>query len=528
MLLYCHEHSELSPGARYTIEFMLDSLGFFYQWTTRAHEGPALTYAAAAPSDKALYLPARFRLEDLHKNQLSWHSIEILGKSIPVLGLKQTGQDADRVPFDIVATIYFHLARVEECNYRHPDDVDRNVAKMHLYNVDRFRIAVVDYLLAWFAQFVEQYFERQKIFFIRKAPYPGNKKYAIAITHDVDFVTAINPIKHKLLHWMSGLGLKSKADLRRLEEQNQQVWPFNRLLDFYGRKGWRATFNFIPRLTEGLHMRYYLGSKRMKELLRQLVQKGHEVALHPSRYAFEHKGRYMREKKKLEKLSGVNVTGMRHHYLRTLFPEIWKIADKTGLSYDSTMALRRSTGFRAGTSYPFRGFDHLTQSPLKCVEFPTLFFEESLPEMGQNHTAAEAEIKQLKEEVKKLGGIYTVLWHTNLIYSVEHFGRIWNFITDLIDDKSAFLAPLNEHLDWLHFRNGVNMEMAKDNQNGFEAVFTNPGRQYSLALIMPKAVKRIWINGEEQKLQNGTVEIFAGRDQQKVIVKTEVVDDPTD
>jgi peptidoglycan/xylan/chitin deacetylase (PgdA/CDA1 family) len=159
-----------------------------------------------------------------------------------------------------------------------------------------------------------------------------------------------------------------------MDLEDRKIWAFDRLTAFYRKRKLNASFFFIARYMEGRHFRYRIRSRAFRKLLHLLHHEGHEIGLHPSRFAFEHPARYPREKARLEHTLGSPVTGMRQHYLRCLFPQIWETAHAMGLLYDTSLGYRRYHGFRAGTSHPFPTFDHRSGTMLNTYAFPLNFF----------------------------------------------------------------------------------------------------------------------------------------------------------
>ena len=227
----------------------------------------------------------------------------------------------------------------------------------------------------------------------------------------------------------------------------------------------------------------------MKRLLTQLKSDEHEISFHPSRYAFENPDRYLKEKKKLEIVSGLSISGVRHHYLRCLFPQIWQIAAQLNLKYDSGMIHRRNAGFRAGTCFPFETFDHRNQKQYDIIEFPITFFENALPEKATDLEASKDTIKQLLEIVKKQGGFFNILWHSNNIYQPEVYAKLWEYTIRLIRDENVFNTPLMEHYKWQKLREKISIKSYENSEEGFLLKITIPAGMKKFSLHVPAKFK---------------------------------------
>ena len=135
-----------------------------------------------------------------------------------------------------------------------------------------------------------------------------------------------------------------------IDQAEKRLWIFDKLALDYQQRNIKATFFFLAKRLENRSYRYNIGTKKYRRLLYDLHNQKHEVALHSSRFAFNKKGRYLKEKRVLEKMLQKAVVGLRQHYIRCLFPEVWRMASKSHLLYDSSLIYRRMSGFRAGTS----------------------------------------------------------------------------------------------------------------------------------------------------------------------------------
>lgn len=513
MIIQCLDNSESITAVKYTLNFILENCGIFFRWTTDPSD-KFLTICYSndheLQTNNKILLPKYIDLETIHQDQLHWNNYKIDGTDIPVLGLKKDNEAI--IPFDIIASIYFHLACIEELNYKHPDDVSRSIEKRLLFNYDKFKSPVVDILVKWFVNVIKLNFPENLI--ILKSQYPNNEPFGIAITHDVDFITAFHPLKFAGYKILSLCRLINRKKYNELQKRHNDKWPFKELLEFYSENNIKATFNFIARYTENLHFRYRIASRRMKKLFNLLTHQGHEIGLHPSRYIFENISRFKKEKLKLEKLSRNKIYGMRHHYLRTLFPFIWALADKFQIAYDSTMAFRDYAGFRAGTSLPFNGFDHLNQKQLNCVEFPTVFFESSLA--THNPDQSLNEIKKILSAIKANTGMATILWHTNNMNEPGNYHKIWDQLIEIIRSSNGYIATLKKHLEWIYFRNNIQItDIGQDNDLTRISILKPDGFSLFSLNIQSEILK---IENAEFEIQNETTVLKSKSSEQKIIL----------
>lgn len=491
MRLLCLKNEFVTNAVKYSIDHILNQLGYFYDWI----EDPASVTDSDlliiyGPTDilqnergNTIHLPRLKILEELSAENIDWQETYINKHTIPVLGLLPKAALKPKTYFcDLAANIYFHLARLEERDVKHPDQLDdQRIGKSILRKYGNFTLPVADMLIADFGQFIEQAVPGEH-FLIRKAAFPEGEDFGLAITHDVDRIAAFHRPTKLLLKILNKFGFHKKHSNAEMDQADQASWAFDRLLPFYLERQIKATFFFISRWREGTHFRYLLKQKRMLQLFETLKKNGHEIALHPSRYAFEHPKRYLKEKQRLEKSSGFSIRGMRHHYLRGLFPQLWQKAADLELKYDATLIHRHHSGFRSATCNPFIAFDHEKQELLPVQAFPTAFFENTLPKTGQDVDASLKTIRILLEQTKKHQGLFTILWHTNNIYYNEPYPQLWQHILQLLENENAFSATLYEHQQWFVQRKKIRLTQ-EDNELHIEI----PQGLEKFSLLFPHA-----------------------------------------
>ncbi|HKP16922.1 MAG TPA: polysaccharide deacetylase family protein [Gaiellaceae bacterium] len=188
---------------------------------------------------------------------------------------------------------------------------------------------------------------------------------------------------------------------------------FDLLMDESERRGLRAAFYFIPDDAP-----YSLDEPRIRELLRRIHLRGHEIGYHASYHAFQDAERTQREFERLLavcRAEGIKQDhwGGRHHFLRWE-PATWAAWEEAGLAYDSTVGFTNRPGFRAGACFEYPVFDlharrelRLHERPLVLMDTPTLDRQE-LPDEELVHL-----IDRLRDQCRRYRGDFTVLWHNN-------------------------------------------------------------------------------------------------------------------
>ena len=511
MKIICLASEMVIPAVRYSLEFILNSNGYFFEWKNEPEPGNLhITYGTSIipeiSAESQINLPSHYTLDMLHRTKILWQEIKIGGRTIPVITNKSSDPE---IPFDLLATVFYHLTRVEESEYSNPDDVDIQMSNHCLFKYGQFKIPVVDVLCRWFYDLLAS----KKVPLLRKAVFPSGEQCGVAVTHDIDRLFTINPIKRYFKMVTRVRAMDNSAYMR----------IFEKLVSDYKRSDIKATFFFLAKKMENKSYRYRINNKKLRELLRFLNRNNHEVALHSSRYAFDNNKRYMKEKKRLENGLGQKVEGLRQHYIRCLFPGIWRIAAAADFSYNSSLVYRRMSGFRAGTSHPFRCFDHMGGEEIPVVECPVLFFENTLPHDGKDVDKSLSEIRELFDEVNEYQGVLVALWHQDNIYDNGVYQEIWHTFLELLANKYIYIATLKEQVDWYILRNKITMESFEEKKGRWSVTLDIPEGIKKLTLILPEEFDRVNVaeNAFEYQCKGTRLFINTGGQARKLIVYLE-------
>jgi hypothetical protein len=499
MKIFCLLNQYTNPAVCYTLEFILNTCGYFYQWISQPiSQGTLIIYGDCETVMKTgthcVHIPCGYDLAVLPTSSLTWQEIKLQGLKIPVLSLPDSNHE---IPFDLLATIYFHLARIEELSYTNPEEVDKNVAKQVLYRYGQFKVPVVDVLCDWFAAILDN----NSPPVLRKAIYPSGQCCGVALTHDVDRLHAANPFKKWLFKQGNRFRKDSKIRNEVLDQADRRLWVFDRLLMDYQQNQYIATFFFLAKKMEGISYRYNIRSKKINELVAWLKRSNFEIALHASRYAFADRKRYAAEKAVLGGISGSAIAGLRQHYIRCLFPEVWRIAADIGFLYDASLVHRRMSGFRGGTAHPFYCFDHDRKMVLPLIECATSFFENTLPDEGADLEKSCTEIAQLFGRIKRYRGLMVALWHQHNIYENPPYPEIWQTFISAIDHTKMYINTLAEQAKWYDHRNKIVLTDILAQKHGWRLIVELPPGLSTFSLILPEGYKRVVIKDQKINYQ---------------------------
>lgn len=160
-------------------------------------------------------------------------------------------------------------------------------------------------------------------------------------------------------------------------------------------------------------------NKRLQQLVRQTAGR-FQTGLHPSYKAGQEEaaGPTLKEKKRMEKITGSPVTHSRQHYLLLQFPHTYRKLLEAGITSDYSMGYPEVTGFRAGTATPFFFYDLEKEEITPLRIHPFLAMDVTLRQY-QRLSAGEAIdlLTSLLQEVHSTGGVYTTIWHNESLHN---------------------------------------------------------------------------------------------------------------
>lgn len=313
---------------------------------------------------------------------------------------------------DVFASTFFMLTRWEEYTDQERDEHGRFPAT---------------HALAWRAGFldrpvVNEYANLLWQLLLRlgwQAPRP-ERAFRLQISHDVDH-PQLWPTPAARLRTLGG------SLLRRHQPREALFWlkkhffrrqdpydTFDELMDLAEQTGQPAHFNFLGERPKGSDAWYALNAPFVQNLLQKITARGHVVGFHPSYEAYDDPVAFSRELESVRRVSGQAVTSGRQHLLRFSPPYTWQRWADAGLDWDSSAGYSEAPGFRAGICDTYPVFNFLTRQQLPLREKPLVAMDVTMA-LHQKLTPAQAteQLEQLRREVRKHQGEFTLLWHNS-------------------------------------------------------------------------------------------------------------------
>ncbi|MNJ50544.1 hypothetical protein D3C77_458190 [compost metagenome] len=173
---------------------------------------------------------------------------------------------------------------------------------------------------------------------------------------------------------------------------------------------------------------YEIEHPAIRELLRSIHQRGHEIGLHPSYNTYLSPAGVKREADRLRKVceeEGVvqQTWGGRMHFLRWRHPVTLNAWEEALMRYDSTLGYAEVPGFRCGTCHEYPAFDAVEQKQLQLRIRPLVVMDVTLTSdsylgLGVGDQAL-ALVEELKAACRAVGGQFTLLWHNSNLLTRE-------------------------------------------------------------------------------------------------------------
>jgi hypothetical protein len=275
--------------------------------------------------------------------------------------------------------------------------------------------------------------------------WPNSKKFAVCISHDIDFLYKTNSFKGSIKKFVKRPSLQGITEIgtRRAPYRNISI---ERLVDYFLKREIRTSFYLLALNKEAVDFNYTL--EEIQESLDLLLSNQFEIGLHGGLYtAFNSIERLREERCYLEKFTHQKTIGFRSQWLKFRFPDTFKNLVEDGFLYDSSIAYPDMPGFRNGMCYPFRLVFPGESVFSKLLELPLNFMDVT----GSSYLGLGAEDylrlgKQILNTTEDFGGVFTILWHNN-----NFEGNLYPVFDELVSTairKDAWFAPASEITRW--------------------------------------------------------------------------------
>jgi hypothetical protein len=336
-----------------------------------------------------------------------------------------------KINYDIFGFIYWTLNRVEEYKNNKYDKHQRfKIEETYSMKNGYYERPVVDEWFDILKQITKKLWNDIEI---------NKKNFTLWVSHDVDrpsrysFTTIPQLIRRMGGDIVKNRNIKNAImgplirnypsfEINRLDPWNKFEW----LMSISEKYNLKSTFFFMTGKTDNKYDGdYEITDERINYLIKLIMERKHEIGLHPSYNSYLSKDKLINESQKFinecGKYNNIDKWGTRMHYLRWKQPETLELLDSIGVTYDSSMAFEQNTGFRCGTSHEYTAFSCLNDRILKIRVRPLIVMEEQITEnmgLGLGEKAYDKFI-EMKDICRKFNGEYSMLWHNSYLDNRE-------------------------------------------------------------------------------------------------------------
>jgi hypothetical protein len=298
------------------------------------------------------------------------------------------------------------------------------------------------------------------------APWPEGRRWAAALTHDLDVVewwpafTALRLAelarKGELVSALRVVGAVARRGGRDV------VWQGVReVLDAEAAFGVRSSWFILcgnPTLAtmRAGDLTYRPENPATRRILEAVREAGHEIGLHGSFATSDDHSQFTRQRSRLDRLIGGGVAGVRQHYLRMRPGATPRGMAVAGFGYDSTFGFADRNGFRLGVADLLPTWDDAGRQALALDEAPFVWMDRALSKYrGVEHPDAWIDDAfALAEQCRAVNGLWVGIWHPNLTPALGFPGApaaYARLVAGLVD-HGAWIAPLGELAAWRRTR----------------------------------------------------------------------------
>jgi hypothetical protein len=318
------------------------------------------------------------------------------------------------------------------------------------------------------------------------APWPRKRRWAAALTHDVDVVAG----------WPAFTALRLVELVRK-----KQFDLAARVVGAAARAAfddptWRGVADVIAceqaaelpstwfvlcgTPTVGTiragDLTYRPESPAARRMLAAIVAAGDEIGLHGS-FATMDGGAavFDAQRRRLDAVSGVALRGVRQHYLRMRPGATQREMAGAGFAYDATFGFADRNGFRLGSADIVPAWDAAAGAPLPLDEVPLVWMDRALSKY-QGVEDPEAWIDDalvLADSCRAVNGLWVGLWHCNLTPALGYPGApaAYARLVTEVAAREAWVTSLSQIVAWRRMRRGVRAtQVAPDGRVALDGV----------------------------------------------------------
>jgi hypothetical protein len=328
--------------------------------------------------------------------------------------------------FDIPGMIFYMLSRMEEFENSNIDSFGRLEGKNSFAAKNDFlHLPVVD---LWLAELAKLYFGHSVKF---------NPAHAFHLTIDIDIAWAFanRPLWEnlggafkELISWRWNKFKARWAVWTGLQKDPFEVYTYlKEIQDMHGPVQYFILMGDRSKLDRSFHWK----NPSFTALIKKLSTYS-DIGIHPSSKASGNLPILLEEKQRLESVLGQEVFKSRQHYLLLHLPQTYRDLLEAGIKEDYTLGFHDLPGCRAGTTKPFKWYDHEFDKPTELTVHPFYVMDVTLKNY-MNLSASEASVWMQKHKMQfgKWNLPMTLVWHNSSFFESDGW-ESWREVLEII------------------------------------------------------------------------------------------------
>ena len=411
--------NHFTERVKYTAEFIIQRLlglkvTYVSDKTQLTSDQPCINYSDKILSSKEIFIPAHPLLsqENITKQKINIKK----GGTLPYFF--EVPREGTDLPFDLFSMSFYLLSRYEEYLPFKKDQHGRFSATQSIaYQSDFLHLPLIDLWVQKLKKILENKFPKLEF---------QKDNYYFQPSYDIDHAWAF---KYKGLFRTFGAHGKELINLRFGSSYERLLVQLNRKTDPYD------VFAYLNSLHQefSIHPIYFflLGDYgtfdknisfrkwALQNLINEL-QKSYRLGIHPSYQSNIEKQRVVKERQRLEKIVGESIFRSRQHFLKSEFPNTYRILIDAIIKEDYSIGYADEIGFRASTAHDFLWFDLIENQTTSLRLFPFQVMDVTLKQY-KNWTPQEAleQVKSIVDVCREVDGCFCTLWHNSSFTSAE-------------------------------------------------------------------------------------------------------------
>lgn len=304
------------------------------------------------------------------------------------------------------------------------------------------------------------------------APWPDHRRWALALTHDLDVV-----------RWWPVFTVRRLAELLRRGEIGRALRvmeaavvagagsPVVRALEavIAAERSRRLVSTWfvlcgtptVSTMAAG-DLTYHPESALTRRLLAAMAAAGGEIGLHGSFVTYAAPDEFGRQRERLRQVTDREIAGVRQHFLRLRPGATQRAMAEQGFEYDASIGFPDRNGFRHGLADIAPVWDHGEGRTLSIDEVPVVWMDRALSKYRgtEDPGAWVTDGIALADEARAVEGLWVGVWHPNLAPALGFPGapEAYGSLLDALIERAPYVGRMGELVAWRRARRRARVE----------------------------------------------------------------------